>query len=408
MADDEEEKNRRMEDSAKRLLFRGLRVATSNDPPPPPNEDSNFDAARYLAAEAWATRAFVPPVRLLGDLVTSTSRTFLAGATGLGKTMLGVGIAAGMATGAGFLDWRCDRPARVLYIDGEMPGELVQIRVRDAMRRLGRPDLMGNLFIYCADTAERFQKRFPTLGILQPLNTEAGHNFIYGLIAALGGVDVIVFDNVMSLVAGDQKDEVPWSETLPLVAGLTKRNIGQLWLDHTGHNTGRQYGSSTKAWRFDAVGVMTELPEEERTVRETAFKLSFDAPGKARRRTPENWDQFAPRVIRLAEDQWSSDAASSAEPVKPSHGRGPVQPSRAIFHAALLDALCVVSCGPGVTTLVAWESECTRRGLLDPQPEGESGSEKRNRLSIFRAAKSALISAKWIGIDDGYVTNLVR
>ena len=43
----------------------------------------------------------------------------------------------------------------------------------------------------------------------------------------LGGVDAVVFDNVMSLLVGDQKDEMTWSGTLPLVSGLTRRNIGE-------------------------------------------------------------------------------------------------------------------------------------------------------------------------------------
>jgi hypothetical protein len=222
--------------------------------------EANARVAAFLSAEAWAERQFPRPIRLLGDLVTTTTRAFLVGSTGLGKTMFGVALAAGMATGLGFLDWRCDRPVRVLYIDGEMPGELVRQRVRDAMRRLGRSDLAGNLFLYAADSAEVFAGMFPQLGRIEPLNTEAGQNFLYALIEAIGGVDCIILDNVMSLVAGDQKDEVPWSETLPLVAGLTRRQIGQIWLDHAGHNSARQYGSSTKAWRFDAVGIMTELP----------------------------------------------------------------------------------------------------------------------------------------------------
>lgn len=269
-------------------------------------------ALEYLAAEGWAKREFPEPIRLLGDLVTSTSRMFLVGATGLGKTMLGIAIAAGMATGTGFLNWPCDRPARVLYIDGEMPGELVKTRVRDAMRRLGREDLMANMFVYCFDTAEDFAKLVPGLGVMAPLNTEAGQNFIYALIGGLGGIDVVIFDNVMSLVTGDHKDEIPWTDTLPLVSGLTRQQVGQVWLDHAGHNTARQYGTSTKAWRFDAVGIMTELPEDQRVERETAFRLSFDAPGKARRRTPDNWEQFAPRTIRLVGDQWASDARVSS------------------------------------------------------------------------------------------------
>lgn len=371
-----------------------------------PDAGSDVKVAEYLTAEAWAAREFKPPVRLLGDLVTSTSRTFLVGATGLGKTMLGVAIAAGMATGAGFLNWRCDRPARVLYVDGEMPGELVKARIRDAMRRLGREDLGGNLFVYCSDTAEHFATLFPQLGSLEPLNTEAGQSFTYALIEALGGVDAVIFDNVMSLIAGDMKDEVPWSETLPLVSGLTRRQIGQLWLDHAGHNTARQYGSSTKAWRFDAVGIMTELPEDERAPRETAFKLSFDAPGKARRRSPDNWEEFRARTIRLADDKWTSDAAEGSG--EGSAGRGKVSPSRAIFHSALMDALVAASTAPGDTTLDAWERECIRRGLIEQAPAGETGAARRNRRRDLRRAQGELLSARWIGIDGNRVSDLVH
>ena len=110
-------------------------------------------------------------------------------------------------------------------------------------------------------------------------------------------MDLIIFDNVMSLITGDMKDEIPWTETLPLIATLTDKRIGQLWCDHTGHNQDRQYGSSTKAWRFDAVGIMTPLADEQYSPSSTGFTLSFDHPGKARRRTPDNWNQFAPITI---------------------------------------------------------------------------------------------------------------
>ena len=72
-----------------------------------------------------------------------------------------------------------------------------------------------------------------------------------------------------------------------------------MWLDHTGHNSDRQHGSSTKAWRFDAVGMMRPI-EGEADPRSAASTLSFDHPGKARLRTPDNWQQFAAQTVRLA------------------------------------------------------------------------------------------------------------
>src|SRR5262249_50529181 len=63
---------------------------------------------------------------------------------------------------------------------------------------------------------------------MQPLNTPAGQQYIDGVIRDLGGVDAIIFDNVMALIAGDQKDEEGWRQTLPWVKSLTQRNIGHL------------------------------------------------------------------------------------------------------------------------------------------------------------------------------------
>ncbi len=268
--------------------------------------------ADALSVDTWAALDIPPDRRLLGAVITSASRMFLVGTTGLGKTLLAYGMAAGMATGHGFLGWRCDAPSRVLIIDGEMPSGLIKSRVADVLRRSG-PIPRGNLSIYSRDRAEEFARVFPRLGAMEPLNTDAGRAFVLDLVDAIGGCECVIFDNVMSLVAGDQKDEVPWSETLALVSALTTRGIAQVWLDHTGHNSTRQYGSSTKAWRFDAVGVMTPIEGESGIGSGVAFKLSFEPPGKARRRTPDNWQDFETTTIRLADDQWTCDAPTAAQ-----------------------------------------------------------------------------------------------
>ena len=346
------------------------------------------------------------PVRLLGDLLTTTSRMFLVGRTGLGKTLLGFALACGMATGAGFLHWRCTRPVRVLMIDGEMPAELIKARSIDALRRSDPAPPEGNLVIWSRDTEEEFAKMFPVLGTMEPLNTERGQQYLLALIAELGGVDAVIFDNVMSLIAGDQKDEIPWSETLPLVQSLSSKRIGQIWLGHTGHNTDRQYGSSTKGWRFDTIGIMTPLPDDQRIKREVAFSLSFEHPGKARRRTPDNWADFETCIIRLAADRWSS------EPVSTSGGGGKpgkIPPAREPFYQALVAAIGKSAVGKSETTLGTWELECLRRGLIEREPAApprETSLQRGARYRDFRKAKSDLLGAKWITIEDDRVIDL--
>jgi hypothetical protein len=355
----------------------------------------------FLAIEAWTKRDIPPADRLLGDLVTTTSRMFLVGSTGLGKTLLALGMACGMASGRGFLHWRADRAARVLYIDGEMPEELIRARSVDALRRLDGSRPKGNLLIYARDSEDEFARRFPALPPFAPLNTPQGKDFVLELIGAVGGVDAVVFDNVMSLVNGDQKDEIPWSDTLPLVAQLTKQKIAQIWADHTGHDKAKQYGSSTKAWRFDAVGLMAALPDDQRTGHEVAFTLSFESPGKARRRTPDNWRDFQTCVVRLNDDRWTSEAAGGAGHMASAKLKPSVRP----LYDALLDALAVSEI-PGRTTKDAWFAEAVRSGAVEAiMAEDDYKARERKRVPL-RKAIFDLKAANLIGINGDEVSDL--
>jgi hypothetical protein len=363
---------------------------------------SHARLATALSASTWLTREIPPIDRLLGDFITTTSRGFIVGRTGLGKTMLGLAIGMGIALGTGFLHWRSSRPGRVLYIDGEMPGELLKQRIVDAARRIGRDDLLDNLMIYSTEQAEALAEQHPTLGKIEPLNTDVGQAFIRQLCNILQP-DLIILDNVQALIAGVQKEEESWIPTLALVTWLTSRRIGQLWLDHTGHSAERQYGTATKSWRFDAVGLMIPLPDDQRESFETAFTLSFDHPGKARRRMPDNWTDFEARIIRLRDDIWTSEAAD-----RNGGARRPVKPSCKLFHDALMDAIAHAGTRPGETTNAAWQSECIRRALVEPVERDDTGAVRRNKTRDLRRAKSDLQAAHWIGVDGERVMDLTQ
>ncbi len=345
---------------------------------------------------------FPDPEPLLGSLIVAGVRMFLVGRTGLGKTLFGFAIAVAMASGSPILHWKAGRPVRVLYIDGEMPGALIQQRLCDALRRPRGPKLDGRLIIFARDMEDEFAKRFPCLGPFRPLNTEVGHNWLLALIDAIGGVDVVILDNVMSLLEGIQKEEETWTGANPLVDSLSRRRIAQIWLDHTGHSTNRQYGTSTKSWRFDTLGMMTALPPEQLLKGEVGFALSFEPPdGKCRRRTPDNWVDFEPCIIRLKDDHWTSEPiGGKAKDV------AKVAPSRKPFYDALTSAITKSTDGPGRTTLDTWRDECLRRGLIEKATDGETYKIRDARYRDFRKAKSELIAANWIAIDGDVVLDL--
>ena len=371
-------------------------------------EGIDTDLRSTLSIEAWAVRDIPEPDRILGDFLTTTVRAFLVGRTGLGKTLLGIAIAAAAASGSDFLTWKAYRPVNVLYIDGEMPAELIKPRAIDAMRRLGDVKIPpGNLMIFGRDIEDEARRVCPDLPPFAPLNTDGGRAFLMSLIDAVGGVDLVVFDNVMSLLEGDQKDELAWSAVLDLVTYLTTQRIGQLWLDHTGHNNDRQYGSSTKAWRFDAVGVMAPLKDEDQGDEDvpggaTGFSLSFDHPGKARRRTPDNWQQFQAQIVRLVDDRWVWEPAGD---VKKQGKGGGLKPAQQAVYEALLDAV-VVSGTPGQTTRAVWLAECQRKGLVEAFEIDDDGAERKRKTAGFRGRMSELATMKYIGVNHDIINIL--
>ncbi len=165
-----------------------------------------------LAVDEWLKRDLPVPDFLIGSWFTTTSRLILNAPTGLGKTNFMLAKFAHIAAGIDFLHWKCRRQRRVLFVDGEMSRRLLKQRVEDVVRRMGvTPD---GLHLLSHEDVDDFQ----------PLNTVAGREIIESTIERMGGVDAICFDNIMSLILGDMKEEEAWRETLPLITSLTKRN----------------------------------------------------------------------------------------------------------------------------------------------------------------------------------------
>ena len=248
-----------------------------------------------LSLDFWHERELPPLDPVLGELVTTTSRVMVVGPTGLGKTNLLMAAGIAMADGRDFLHWRgCGRPRRVLYIDGEMSRRLFKTRLADVERRHG-----GRPATFFAFSREDFED-------MPPLDTEAGQEYIDSIIKALGGVDVVLFDNIQALTIGELREPESWRKVLPWVRSLTKRNIGQIWVHHTGLAEDHAYGDQTREWQLDTVIMMETVERPEAAI---AFAMKCK---KARERTPDNRADFAPAILILANDSWISEPDSTA------------------------------------------------------------------------------------------------
>jgi hypothetical protein len=117
-------------------------------------------------------------------------------------------------------------------------------------------------------------------------------------------MQLLILDNVQSLLSFDMKDEMPWQQTLPWVRDLTRRNIGQIWAHHTGHDESHGYGPKTREWQL---GTVVRMETIEQPGADIAFSLKFS---KARECSPENRSDFDPAVITPANDAWTSEQSS--------------------------------------------------------------------------------------------------
>ena len=247
-----------------------------------------------LTIDEWLSRELPALDPILGEVFTTTTRAMLHANTGLGKTMFCLDAWLHAAGGKDFLHWRCPRPRRMLFIDGEMSRRLLRERLEGAVQRLGvtPPDL----YVFNREDIPDFA----------PLNTRNGQAAIWRLTEEVarragGWPEGIGFDNVMSLVGGDMKEEDAWRETMPLIMELTRRRIGQLWVHHTGHDTSRGYGTKTREWNLDVVMHLDKVDHAETDV---AFTLSFP---KARERGPRNREDFDKVKLALVADQWTRE-----------------------------------------------------------------------------------------------------
>lgn len=327
-----------------------------------------------LMLSEWLGRDLLPPDFLLGNLMSTTTRSLLIAPTGQGKTMFALALGFAVAAGADFLHWRGrGKPARVLYIDGEMSNRLLKQRLQDACERFGAAP--GGLFALSHEDVPNFA----------PLNTPAGQTCIEAVIEWLGGVDFVIFDSVMCLTVGDMKEEESWSQTLPWVRKLTGRAIGQLWVHHTGHDETHGYGTKTREWQLDLVMLMQP---EKRDGIDVSFALTFS---KARERAPANRADFQDAKIALVCGRWESEAAERMRPQRASPLAAKFLDS--LYSAVLGDKARTMPNGCRAAHTEDWRSEAVARGLID------TGVKAHSARTLFARYRRELVAANLVACE---------
>ena len=222
-----------------------------------------------------------PPIEpLLGPICTQ-QLVILYAPPGAGKTQFQLGMSYAFASGTDFVGWRSARRARVLIVDGEMAGEMMQTRLAGAgvggewLRVANMPNWGGQA----------------GYGLLN-LATEEGQDTV-NIWAGACASEVIVLDNLMSLVSmpgiSMNSDEF-WAPIQRFC--VWQRSMGRtvIVVDHM-NKSGAIHGTGTKLWHADLAIELRPLERAEPTISNACPRDRFSLKFSKVRGTSENAGQ---------------------------------------------------------------------------------------------------------------------
>jgi hypothetical protein len=148
---------------------------------------------------------------------------------GVGKTAFMLGLCGSLVTGEEFLQWKATRQFRVLYVEGELPGDEMQERVRT---------LVGDNENFAVITPEdQPDSRIPSLMM------DEGRRLIEEAIVSFTA-EVLVLDSISTLANIATNDESEWLVLCEWFRLLrNKYGVALFFLMHDG-KTGLQRGHS--------------------------------------------------------------------------------------------------------------------------------------------------------------------
>jgi hypothetical protein len=216
------------------------RVDEEEEPKP---EIVTLDIADLLA------RSFTPAEDVLGPWLRVKNLAMLFGPRGEGKTFLVLACIIAIAGGKEFLSWAAPKRRKVLLIDGEMPGDVIQDRLRSLLKGTDPQGLKDWLRVITPDSQPA--------GLILALNRPDDQARIA---EQVDWADVIVLDNLACLTGGDENDREAWLPVQGWILRLRTRGKTVLLVHHTGKG-GDQRGSSSREDVLDTVVKLKRPPD---------------------------------------------------------------------------------------------------------------------------------------------------
>ena len=195
---------------------------------------------------------FPPRENLLSPWLPRQGLCMIYAPRGLGKTWVAMALANAIASGGKFLSGHAPEPRRVAYIDGEMPGAVLQERLSAIMAGSGTRPPSPDYLQFIASDLHRDG--------IPDLSTAEGQEQFEPL---LEETDVAIIDNLSTVMRNGRENEsdswIPVQEW-----ALRQRRAGRsvVFIHHAGKG-GNQRGTSKREDILDTVISLRRPPDYE-------------------------------------------------------------------------------------------------------------------------------------------------
>jgi AAA domain/CHC2 zinc finger len=205
--------------------------------------------------------------KLLGDWFCEGDLGFIFAFRGVGKTWLALGIAQALSTGGKLGAWQAHERVKVLYVDGEMPPDLMRSRSEGLQATNANLHFLNHEIL--------FERAGRVLNIANPEVQRAITER-----CTTTGAKVLMLDNLSTLASGVRENEADsWEQVNNWLLDLRRRKIAVLIIHHAGRS-GEMRGTSK---REDNVFWIIALDDAKKNVddkRGARFISRFTKPSR--------------------------------------------------------------------------------------------------------------------------------
>jgi putative DNA primase/helicase len=205
--------------------------------------------------------------KLLGDWFCEGDLGFIFAFRGVGKTWLALAIAQALSTSGKLGDWQVHERVKVLYIDGEMPPDLMRSRCEGLDTSNGNLQFLNHEILF-----DRTGK------VLNITNREIQDAITERCL--MTGAKVLILDNLSTLASGMRENEADsWELVNNWLLDLRRRKIAVVIVHHAGRS-GEMRGTSKREDNVFWIIALDDAKKDADDKRGARFISRFTKPSR--------------------------------------------------------------------------------------------------------------------------------